>query len=157
MRRQRDQESLRGKSDSAGPERRSLNVGAWNPQESGRKAPLSCNAAFSLSHRSSSLAAAQLLVKLTSALQKSECCSAASAAQHSENCSATSLFRLWHVAGVGFGGVGLRTSCNLPLRVRGSPKGPQKTFGLEVHYETSSESCIPSSAQTLNHCRPPML
>ena len=46
---------------------------------------------------------------MTSALQKSECCSATSAAQHSENCSATSVFRLWHVAGVGFSGVGFRT------------------------------------------------
>ena len=39
------------------------------------------------------------------------CCSTActlkvSAAQLSENCSATSVFRLWHVAGVGFRGVG---------------------------------------------------
>ena len=29
-----------------------LNVGAWNPQGSGRKAPLSCNAAFSMLHGS---------------------------------------------------------------------------------------------------------
>ena len=39
-----------------------------------------------------SFVAAQLLVKMTSELQKSECCSAVSAAQLSENCSATSLF-----------------------------------------------------------------
>ena len=54
-----------------------------------------------------SLAAAQLVVKMTFELQKSECCSAVSAAQLSENCSATSIFRLWHVAGVGFEGWGL--------------------------------------------------
>ena len=66
---------------SAGPKRGCLNVGARNPQESGRKAPLSCNAAFAMLQCSCSLAAAQLLVKMTSALQKSECCSATSAAQ----------------------------------------------------------------------------
>ena len=42
-------------------------------------------------HCSFALAAAQLLVKRTSALQKSQCCSATSAAQHSENCSETSI------------------------------------------------------------------
>ena len=77
---------------SAGPKRGCLNVGAGNPQESGRKAPLSCNAALSMLRCRFSLAAAQLLVKMTSALQKSECCSATSAAQHSKNCSATSVF-----------------------------------------------------------------
>ena len=41
--------------------------------------------------------------------KKRECCSAVSAAQLSENCSATSVFRLWHVAGVGIRGVGFRT------------------------------------------------
>ena len=66
-------------------------MGAWNPQESGRKAPLSCNAVFSMLQCSVSLAAAQLLVQMTSALQKSRCCSAVSAAQQSENCSATSV------------------------------------------------------------------
>ena len=67
-------------------------MGAWNPQESGRKAPLSCTAAFS-----------------SAAVQFFACCSAASgpndfrtaekpmlqcssAAQQSENCSATSVF-----------------------------------------------------------------
>ena len=76
---------------SAVPKRGSLNVGAWNPQESGRKKPLFCSAAFSMLHCSFSLAAVQLLVKTTSALQKSECCSATSAVQFSENCSATSV------------------------------------------------------------------
>ena len=87
-----------------------LNVGAstWG-LETRRKAPLSCNAAFSKVQCSFSFVAAQLLVEMTSALQKSACCSATSAAQHSENCSATSVFRLWHVAGVGFSGVGFRT------------------------------------------------
>ena len=54
--------------------------------------PLSCNAAFSMLHCSFSLAAAQLLVKMTSALQKSQCCSATSAALHSAYRSATSGF-----------------------------------------------------------------
>ena len=39
-----------------------------------------------------SFVAAQLLTKMTSALQKSECCSATSAAQCSKNCIATSVF-----------------------------------------------------------------
>ena len=37
--------------------------------------------------------AAELVISMTSALQKSECCSATSAAQLSENCSAASVFR----------------------------------------------------------------
>ena len=97
---------------SAGPKHGCLNVGARNPQESGRKAPLSCNAAFAMLQCSFSLAAAQLLVKMTSALQKSECCSATSAAQHSENCSATSVSLVAscrsvgrHLVGVWIGGV----------------------------------------------------
>ena len=57
---------------AAGPKRGCLNVGAWNLQESGRKASLSCNAAFSMLHCSFSLAAAQLLVKMTSALKESQ-------------------------------------------------------------------------------------
>ena len=64
-----------GRSGSAGPKRGSLNVGAWKSQESGRKAPLSCIAAFSMSQCSFSFVAAQFLVKTTSALHKSECCS----------------------------------------------------------------------------------
>ena len=54
-----------------------------------------------------SLAAAQLLVKMTSALQKSQCCSATSAAQHSENCSATSVFACGMLQGRGLEGWGL--------------------------------------------------
>ena len=53
-----------------------------------------------------SFAAAQLLVQMTSALQKSRCCSAVSAAQHSENCSATSVFAMlqgWGLEGWGLG------------------------------------------------------
>ena len=93
---------------SAGPKRGCLNVGAWKPQESGRKAPLSCNAAFSMLQCSFSVAAAQLMVQMTSALQKSQCCSAVSAAQHSENCSATSVFacgmlQVWGLEGSGLG------------------------------------------------------
>ena len=92
---------------SAGPKRGCPNMGAWNPQESGRKAPLSCNAAFSMLPYSFSLAAAQFLVKMTSALQKCGCCSATSAAQHSENCSATSVFTCGMLQGWGLEGWGL--------------------------------------------------
>ena len=92
---------------SPGPKRGCLNVGAWKPQESGRKAPLSCNAAFSMLQCSFSLAAAQLLVKITSALQKSQCWSATSAAQHSENCSVTSVFACGMLQGWGLEGWGL--------------------------------------------------
>ena len=88
-------------SQSANPKRGCLNVGAWNPQESGRKAPFSCNVAFSMLHCCFSLAAAQLLVKMTSALQKSQCCGVTSAAQHSENCSATSVFACGMLQGWG--------------------------------------------------------
>ena len=79
-------------SASAGPKCASLDVGAWNPQESVRKAPLSCNAALPMLHCRFSFVAKQPLVEKTSALQKSECCSATSAAQLSENCTATSVF-----------------------------------------------------------------
>ena len=78
-----------------------------NAQESGRKAPLSCNAAFSMLQCSFSFAAAQLLVQMTSALQKSRCCSAVSAAQHSENCSATSVFACGMLQGRSLEGWGL--------------------------------------------------
>ena len=55
-----------------------------------------------------SFAAAQLLVQMTSsALQKSQCCSAVSAAQHSENCSATSFFACGRLQGRGLEGWGL--------------------------------------------------
>ena len=94
----------RGQKVSAGPKHGCLNVGAWSPQESGRKAPLFCNAAFSMLHCSFGLAAVQLLVKMTSTLQKSQCCSATSAAQRSENCSATSVFAGGMLQGWGFEG-----------------------------------------------------
>ena len=58
-------------------------------------------------HCSFSLAAAQLLVKMTSALQKSQCCSATFAAQHSKNCSATSVFACDMLQGWGLEGWGL--------------------------------------------------
>ena len=54
-----------------------------------------------------SLAAAQLFVKMTSARQQRECCSATSAAQHSENCSATSIFACGMLQGWGLEGWGL--------------------------------------------------
>ena len=87
------------------------------PQESGRKAPLSCNAAFSMLHCSFSLAAAQFLVKTTSALQNSQCCSATSAAQHSENCSATSVFACGMLQGWGLEGwcLGLADTTNYDM------------------------------------------
>ena len=47
---------------------------------------------FSMLQCGFSLVAAQLLVEMRSALQKSECCSATLAAQLSEKCSATSVF-----------------------------------------------------------------
>ena len=72
-----------------------------------RKAPLSCNAAFSMLQCSFSFAAAQLFVQMTTALQKSRCCSAVSAAQHSENCSATSVFACGMLQGWGLEGSGL--------------------------------------------------
>ena len=72
-----------------------------------RKAPLSCDAAFSMSQCSLSFVAAQLLITTTSALQKSGCCSATSAAQLSENCSATSVFACGMLQGWGLEGWGL--------------------------------------------------
>ena len=123
---------------SASPKRGCLNVGAWKPQESGRKAPLSCNAAFSMLQCSFSFAAAQLLVQMTSALQKSQCCSAAPAAQHSESCSATSVFACgmlqgWGLEGSGLGPADLRKFrgnlrkifCNDPL-----PERPHKLIAV---------------------------
>ena len=53
-------------------------------------------------HCSLSLAAAQLLVKMIAALQKSECCSATSAAQLSESYSATSVFACGMLQGWGY-------------------------------------------------------
>ena len=77
----------------------------------------SCNAAFAMLHGSFSLAAAQLFVKMTSALQESHCCRATT-----NFCSAALRklqrnfrFRLWHVTVVGFRGVGFRTGYLLSL------------------------------------------
>ena len=44
------------------------------------------------------------LVKMTSGLQNSQCCSASSAAQHSESCSATSVFACGMLQGWGLEG-----------------------------------------------------
>ena len=63
-----------------------------------------------MSHSSFSLAAAELLVKMTSALQKSQCCSATSAAQHSGNCNANSVFACGMLQGWGLEGRGLGLS-----------------------------------------------
>ena len=69
-----------------------------------------------------SLAAAQLLVQMTSALQKSQCCSAVSAAQHSENCSAASVFACGMLQGRGLEGWGLGLAELQPV-----PRKPCKT------------------------------
>ena len=59
----------------------------WVPKRGGLKpAGKRCSAVFRLLQR-------QLLVQMTSALYKSECCRAVSAAQHSENCSATGFLK----------------------------------------------------------------
>ena len=58
-------------------------------------------------HCSFPLVAAQLLVKMTSALQVSECCSATSAAQLSRNLQRNFRLLLWHAAGWGLEGWGL--------------------------------------------------
>ena len=78
---------------SAGPKRGCLNVGG-SLKSAGKRQESATFLQRSLFNFQCSftLAAAQLLVKMTSALQKSECCSATSAAQLSENCSATSVF-----------------------------------------------------------------
>ena len=72
-----------------------------------RKAQLSCNAAFPKLQRSVNFVAAQLFGKKTSTLQKSTCCSATfqSATFLKLQCNLC----LWHVAGAGFVGAGLRT------------------------------------------------
>ena len=131
---------------SAGPKRGCLNVGAWNPQESGRKAPLSCNAAFSMLQCSFSFAAVQLLVQMTTALQKSQCCSAVSAAQHSENCSATSVFACGMLQGWGLEGSGLGPA-DQKLSVTSSLGAQEKKFfvrksltqGADVHDPRGSQ------------------
>ena len=92
---------------SAGPKCGCLNVGAWNSQESGRKAPLSC---------SFSNVALQFLACCSAAFDKNDFRTAEKRMLQCNFCSATFrklqrnfCFRLWHVAGVGFRGVGLRT------------------------------------------------
>ena len=55
------------------------------------------------------LAAAQLSVKMASALQKNQCCSPVSAAQHSEIAAQLLFFACGLFRGVGFRGVGFRT------------------------------------------------
>ena len=65
--------------------------------------------------------AASEKVKMTSALQKSRCCSAVSAAQHSENCSATSVFACGMLQGWGLEvwGLGLAERCACALAAEG--------------------------------------
>ena len=65
-----------------------------------------------------------ILVKMTSALQKSECCSATSAAQHPENCSETYFFACGMLQGWGleWWGLGLpEISCQRILTPNYSP------------------------------------
>ena len=54
---------MRLRFDSVNSDQQDLEVGARNPQESGRKAPLSCNVVFQCSN-AVSFVAVQLLVKL---------------------------------------------------------------------------------------------
>ena len=103
-------------------------MGAWNPQESVSKAPLSCNAAISMLQCSFSFAAAQLFVQMTSALQKSECCSAVSAVQHSKNCSATSVFACGMLQGWGLEGWGLGLADESLHEENLPPRGPPKNL-----------------------------
>ena len=72
-----------------------------------RENATSLQRSFSMLQTSFSFAADQLLVKMTSALQKIECCSATSAAQLSQNCSATSVFAGGMLHGWGLEGWGL--------------------------------------------------
>ena len=90
---QQDREPTRGSLKSAGKWQES----AAFPQ---RRSMLQC---------SSSFVAAQILVKMTSVLQKAEsnCCSATSAAQLSEYCSTTSVFASGMLQGWGLEGWGL--------------------------------------------------
>ena len=95
---------------STGPKHNCLNVGALNLKEkvAGKRHFLAtqfsqcCSAVFIFL-----LVAVQLFVKMTSAWQKSECCSATSAAEVSENCSATSVFACGMLQGWGLKGWGL--------------------------------------------------
>ena len=60
---------------------------------------------------------------MTSALQKSQCCSATSAAQHSENRSATSVFACGMLQGWGLEGWGLGLADAAQLRVIWNSQG----------------------------------
>ena len=88
-----------------------------------------------------SFAAAQLLVKMTSALQKSECCSATSAVQHSKNCSATSVFACRMLQGWGLEG---RTP-----KGTYSPRGCSRHL-LEIPF---SEPLLRTLLRTLFYCK----
>ena len=88
-----------------------------------------------------SLVAVQLLVKMTSALQKSECCSAVSAAQLSENCSATSVFACgmlqgWDLEGWGLGLAELAHDEQLEKAVTVDFKKHPRTGGLDKVQES---------------------
>ena len=80
---------------------------------------------------------------MTSALQKSQCCSATSAVQHSENCSTTSVFACGMLQGWGLEGWGFGlpdTSNNYPgvifvsegMCFRGRHGGVEKKRGVEA-------------------------
>ena len=99
---------------------------------------------LSLRKKLFSFAAAQLLVRMASAQQKSECCSAVSAAQLSEICSATSVFRLWHeLQGWGLEGWGLGLA---DFRQRG---GVQKSMGNKVPWKTGMLIYLPVTSRPL--------
>ena len=80
---------------------------------------------------------------MTSALQKSRCCSAVSAAQHFENCSATSVFSCGMLQGWGLEGWGLGladrfflTIPELSVLKRCVPKTLAFAFGLRLCSKT---------------------
>ena len=80
---------------SAGPKRGCLTVGAWNPQESGKKAPLS------MLQCSFSLATAQLLVKWLPHCRKANVAVQLLQRNFPKTAARDFCFRLWHLAGVG--------------------------------------------------------
>ena len=85
-----------------------------------------------------SFAAAQLLIQMTSALQKSQCCSAVSAAQHSENCSATSVFAGGMLQGRGLEGwgLGLAEKFQICFSRRASAEPPTTTSFVKTNFPT---------------------
>ena len=126
-----------------------------------------------------SFAAAQLLVQMTSALQKRQCCSAVPAAQHSENCSATSVFACGVFRGLFKGGVteggvfhtrvrgtmfvrngavtpGPSRECDITFFVKGRPKSARQSRDSTVAARSVQSVTVPSS-RVSRECRSPGL